>query len=175
MYEDHQEYASMRLTGTIIQYNNLAAYVDNISKSKRGELSAVLLLPNQDVVSVPLSKLDHTLIPLGYIPDDPHHRYVERVPKRKWKQGHHPENLLIMSNEGRRADALSLKDFQKLLDGNYIPRANAIKNGGAFSRNFCVTGNHLFYKAEVVGTIEDAEIKLFNSKQYMARRLEKTL
>ena len=176
MYEDNLDYAVGRLLNTNLQHKGRVVWVRKVNRNGEGVVVADLEDFQGERSTAPLSDLDHTPLPLGYVPNTTRHLYVERAPRRRWKQGAHPDNVRSFDFNNIAVDYYpSLLDLQSLLDGVYPPKEEVLKTGGAFSRSFFVSKDkHLYYKTSLVGTVEDGRIILLKGKEYLSRRLEKT-
>lgn len=175
MYEDNLDYASGRLLNTFLQHNGEAIYVTNISPDDDFVPSASVLYSDGRVRAIPLKELSHLPIPLGYVPQTTSHYYLERLPRRKWKQGIHQENTVCIRKDGGQG-GIEFSMLQALVKGNYAPKEEAIAKGGAFSPSFFVhkKTDTLWYRGQFVGDIKEGRIVLNAGKEYLHRRLEKT-
>ncbi len=175
MYEDNIEYAATRLVGTYIQHKGKVLYVQKV-RTDEGGIPTAYYTDRKADGKVALKELSHTPIPLGYIPKTDVHMFLERLPRRRWKQGIHPENTGCYDSLGLLRDFPTISFFQHLLEQAYESKEVCMICGGAFSPSFfiCKKTKQLYYKAERVGEVVNQRLVLDKGKEYLYRRLEKT-
>lgn len=177
---DEEEYARARLAGTIVQ------------RTKLGKKKAILV---QDIIDgsvmhlvlstgagdvCPVSELDITPVPLGYINmGGKATTYMARRPMRKdWRQGLRAENAVCVDGNYSFGH-VSHKNLAACIEGVYPNYKQVIgkivrnpePNGHsmAFSREFAIdVEHHLWYKTIHVGYVEDdGSVKYANGFEWV--------
>lgn len=187
-YEDNFGYAEGRLTHSAVLYRDKVVFVRSLTAEVyydpeneddepevSGEILANITYADGTNDSCSLSELDITPIPTGYYKDGNTWVFCARRPARRWKQGLSEENCSVACNGGDLHGSLPpIKGLQQIYDRDYKTKAQAFKEGGAFSRSFCVEDNRLYYQAEHVGDLVNGELQWAPNKSYLQRRLERT-
>jgi len=126
---------------------------------------------------VEVDSLNLEPVSLGYVNVEDRAIFVVRKPMRQdWRQGLRRENYTFLGDMGW--DELPEKELRNTILGKYpsLEEAKAItiknnKASVAFSRNFALGGNNLYYKTRVVGT----NMMLSPKFSYLQGRLESVL
>lgn len=172
MYEDNIEYAVRRLKETVVQHNGEAIFIEGIDDD--GEVA--YSKEDGSIGTTTLDKLNPEPVPLGYVKLDDVWTWLCRIPKRNdWRQGHHTNNIACYQNVERyRHKNIRVGHFNFLLKGVYDNYHDCLKNGGAFSRNYCFEDNTLFYKGDAIGTVVGGVLSLTPANTHHKKRLERT-
>ena len=121
-------------------------------------------------------------VPLGYVNFDSTAEYVQRIPRRRWKQGLCPESCSIPMSSHH----LQGKQVSECIMGIYPDLDTCIKKvtynykvSMAFGRRWAVTHGvvdpSLKYKNKVVGIVKDGECKLSPKFSYLQQVLDKVV
>lgn len=89
------EYASTRLSGTIIRHDGWPVYVHKVFYDTG--CAKIYNILKDDYEVVPLSECDLSPVPLGFVNTDLQHFYARRSPCRFYKQGL-TQNVLVVKN-----------------------------------------------------------------------------
>lgn len=127
MYDYNHEQARMRLSGTIVGYNDGFFFVEDVRVGKEGGLTAVAWeLPlRENVKLLKLQDIQCFNYNLGYWNfSNKEALYVVRVPARQQRQGICDENLNIVTKNGLRRTrdygrVINCPEFTKMLKGIY--------------------------------------------------------
>lgn len=192
-YGDNLEYARGRLVDSYIQHKGRVAYVRSVSSGAleegedddgepiilaRGPVTAELIFEGRQTEVVPVDDLDLTPIPTGYAPAVDTWIYFARLPVRAWRQGLCNKNCMAMGNGDSDAVrvAPSIHQLGTIFNKKYVSKEEAFKKGGAFSRNFCVEGGNLYYKAKHVADISPKGDLVWKPRcSHLQRRMERTV
>lgn len=106
MQYDSAEQASLRLGKTVIAYDGLPAFVEEVTASK-GKLALVLMLlpkmKDRMVVVMDDPLLETQNLRLGYVNMPAGAVYVSRIPARQQRQGLCNSNVVVKASNGRNA------------------------------------------------------------------------
>ena len=185
-YQKDYEYARSRLTGSVVRRKGVGVYVDNVNLD--GDCS-ILELGENDYTIVPLSELDVSPTPLGYVNTNKGVTYAYRKPARYYKQG-----LTTSNFAGRpfKVDLMS-KDLASTIRGVFPKLLACLEDviceeapSRAFSRDFAFSGNYergtrLFYRGKPVGWAahnkagEGVNFQLETENSYLQEALEEAV
>jgi hypothetical protein len=186
MYNDNVEYASQRLTGTIVRVGEVPVYVSSVTKTRQeGIICKIHDLQEPDADGdgkfVSVDTLNLKPVPLGYINYGVSCYYLVRKPMRNdWRQGLRRGNSAFVGEEG--FFELPYQELSQTILGKYPKVRDALalvetrrKDKVAFSRDFAV-GHYktLHYKGRCVGTF-DKQPALDKKYFYLNEYLQETL
>ncbi len=200
LYKDNLSYARRRLLESIVLVNGRVARVHEVTAGGFYEPDPDEDEPDLDADEVDGGKefvvkslsveyangtrdvvlpdaIDLTPIRTGYAKDDLTGvwYYVARVPARVWSQGLHSENTVFARNgHSGTMGAVSIGMAEQAHEGKYLSKEEAFKKGGAFSRNFCVEGDNLYYQSVRVAALKKGTIEWLPQWEYLKRRMERT-
>ena len=110
--------------------------------------------------------------------------YVQRIPRRRWKQGLHPDNVKTSNPRRHTGDIIYTHAFAKVIKGLYPAFDKVVKLVGdkkaksqAFSRNYALSRNELgimllAYRGEDVGWYSHGEIELGDGYEFLKEDLQ---
>ena len=139
------EYASERISGSVVRHNDVPVYVEHISGGGMAHIRK--LASDKGFHEVDYEELDMTPVPLGFVNTIYGVSFARRVPKRRdWRQGLRDIILMVECVLGAptRIRSTSAELLNTIL--NIYPSASACVEaiecgeavGMAFSRVFCV-------------------------------------
>lgn len=149
--------AQLYLCGSLVRYRDKVIYVRTVHDDMTATVVNVL---DDSKSNVPINDLDLTPIKIGYIFDERHNMplYIERIPKRAWRQGLTAENLKVRNNRGIRVDVAGGRLIKKAVKPDYPKIREAMslsKDLGSdipFHRQFSVDyKGRIRYKTVMVG------------------------
>lgn len=185
MYYDDIEYASRRLTSTLVRKANGAPfYVIAVTKIKSDTICSGSNTLTNSIEDVNLREIDLTPVPLGFVNYEGQMGYACRRPMRKdWKQGLSQTSLNVYGIDKRRLNLVSLSDT---VLGKYPTLKDSIEHvkltrgaAMAFSRDFGLTNSgkeiELIYRKYPVGKLVDQTLVLNPDKFFLEQHLTEAM
>ena len=182
-YNDgNEEYISRRLKNTyVLNTDGKVVYVSKVFKLN-GQMYASVL-NTEGPINVKLEQLDLSPIKLGWINYNKDCSFFMRMPIRgAYQQGTSDRNTITIGNGDVCFSMLDFKNIQNTSDNIYPNLYTAIKKVDtlnytkvAFSRNFAVSKNEIFYKGYQVGYREGQKITFNNQNKYLESILDKVV
>lgn len=151
-YYSNLEYANERLRGTIVNTKRGPSYINFINLNG---IADITLLKNQEVVHIPYLDIDLTPVQLGYLNLDKTCVFVSRIPSRSWKQGLSQETINYESSKPRAWPPFELYNTIENIYPSFEEARLMVntkeREKVAFSREFAVGKDQLFYCGRLVG------------------------
>ena len=174
-------------TDTVVRYQQRPVYVHGINEGKK------LLIYDLEDLKIKVGTLpvndkgfDFTPVPLGFCNHNKDALFLQRTPKRQYKQGLCKTNLSVsyLTHDAvmdGAAKIIRTRSLAHCIEGRYPSLMNAIKlitdegyRSVAFARKLAVDENlNLFFKQEKVGMVNEIDGKfiLNRTKKYLERVL----
>jgi hypothetical protein len=181
MYSDDYEYASSRLSETIVRKGNEPVYIYGVSPGMKVTYQ-VIDKPGEDPGVCDIDELDLKPVPLGYCNFNKNASYLTRIPMRRdWRQGLRQGNY--MSLNGVDARKIPNTALAKVIKGEYPTFKDCLElvkklNSVAWHRHWAISNaGGLFHKGSAVPVcvILDGELKLSTKYQYLSEALKESL
>lgn len=156
---------------TVVLYQKKPVYVNRVGADRTLRIYSLEDMKTKlGDVDVENEELDFTPVPLGFCNHDKDAFYVQRLPKRQYKQGLCKANMVVSAITGNasREGANSIvtakvRSLAHCIEGRYPSIASAISSiveGGcrsvAFCRTFALDENlFVYYKSDKVGVMNE--------------------
>jgi hypothetical protein len=161
---------------------NVPIYINDVCRDEKG----AFILYDYKGEQHTLDDIDLTPVPLGYVNHEDSSVYAMRIPLRHcWKQGLCQGNFHTISNEGcdrHRSVSLPSERIFATINGVYPKFKEASKKVGfkgvlnvAFSREFAISKDNIFYKGRNVGYHLDEDIRFVDRFSYLKPRLKEVI
>jgi hypothetical protein len=175
MWDDRDD-AIMRLSGCVVLLRGIPVRIHDIDQDMQVFYE---YLGTDDTGSAPIHDpdWDWTPVPAGFVNKaNGKLAYVQRMPRRRWKHGLHPDNVKVTRQERH---IVYTAAFGRTVMGNYPTEGNAlqqvrgkIRQGMAFSREYAIDRNELGipilrYRGEMVGWYEKDGVVLGDGWQFL--------
>jgi len=185
MYYDDLDYASKRLNGTLVRLKDGTPFqVNRMEYNGDSVMGAIgYALPAKKSVWQPLSNIDLTPVPLGFVNTELGMVFTCRKPMRKdWRQGLSLNSLVTygaipacdMSYTTLMQPILNTYPSFKTAVGTVVKRGSV-----AFSRDFGLVYHDgrigLVYRKYVVGTVKDGVATLSDDKLFLQQHLDEVI
>jgi len=182
---DNVEDARRYLDGSVIRYGKKPILVHGCYVNRKSVTLEVSYLRTEKRENIAINDplLNFKPVPLGYGVDvrgDIHFHF--RIPRRRWKQGLHPESVGVSGGAARRisfgsrGERLSLANT---IQGRFKTFKQAFKEGGIFHRNFQIAmrngGRFLEYRGERIGSFDGNTLELYDKYSYMDKYVEEVM
>lgn len=177
--KDDLDYVQGRIVGTIVSHKNEPVYITSVQRYADDiQVNFVYLKAQNTQEKDLIDALDMRPVKLGYMNFDRRDCvWFCRIPKRAWKQG--LTNDHTYNGVGAHIDLTgNLNNLRDTVLGNYptIAQASKSKYKKAFSRDFSVKGDEIYYKDfDCVGYYRQGNASLKDKYLYLREYLEEVL